>query len=507
MADNVRLVGNLFTRLESELFGGDRLNAREFVSLMFPGLFLSTTAGEENGSTALFNQSRTLNRALDTSYVMRGLASTIDGTYGEVLEFAALPNKSSTTDQDRALEEHKTALERSDRAYKEYKRRYDRANRDWLTETNRPHPDPSAIAELYAKVEEALQDWLVFGEKEEYEYHLAQFNYLMAGNPRTYWDRRYRTPFTLAEQTSPRGKFRPAYLEPPSNSWSSPGIPWANVAFDVNDSSSTATTRSTSWSAGIGLNFGLFSFGGGGGGSSDYRHEHSETSTAHVEFEVLRVEIHRPWQDLNVFSHKFWTWKKSHGYVPLCDGGATDANPPRRPVGQLPFVTTHAYVARNIRVRANFSANDETFIRSQFNTNVSFGWGPFSASGSYSESNSEQTVTGHYEGGTLSVDHPQIIAVGGVLLPKTPDPDRTLNWPDDAAFEETMPRDARAQLLLGRAADYARARSDANARYQRAHLELARAAQDRAIDEERLQAAASYLKHEERAIEAHLDAK
>jgi len=97
----------------------------------------------------------------------------------------------------------------------------------------------------------------------------------------------------------------------------------------------------------------------------------------------------------------------------------------------MPFLPTHIIMIRNVKLSANFGHNDQTFIASQFQTNASFGYGPFSISGSYSESNSQQRVNGHFESGTLTIANPQIFAFIGTLLPKSPDPDLTLPWGND----------------------------------------------------------------------------
>ena len=73
-----------------------------------------------------------------------------------------------------------------------------------------------------------------------------------------------------------------------------------------------------------------------------------------------------------------------------------------------------------------------TQYNSQISANASVGWGPFSASGSYQESTGSKYTKGTFDGVTLKIPQPQIIARTGLMLGKTPDPDPTLSWQDDA---------------------------------------------------------------------------
>jgi hypothetical protein len=75
---------------------------------------------------------------------------------------------------------------------------------------------------------------------------------------------------------------------------------------------------------------GLWLFGGSGGKSETYQHTH-RARTARISLEYLRVRIDRPWLLQDVFGYRFWTWKRSHGYGLVSDGGSLSANPPVRP--------------------------------------------------------------------------------------------------------------------------------------------------------------------------------
>jgi hypothetical protein len=130
-----------------------------------------------------------------------------------------------------------------------------------------------------------------------------------------------------------------------------------------------------------------------------------------------------------------------HGPATISDGGNLSASPPVRPFGQMPFLPTHFILAKNVRITANYSHDDQTFVASQFSASASVGWGPFSVSGTYSESTSEQSTQAHFDGATFIIDQPQIIAFTGTLLPMSPNPlpRSVLPWGDDAWLPEDHP--------------------------------------------------------------------
>jgi hypothetical protein len=146
----------------------------------------------------------------------------------------------------------------------------------------------------------------------------------------------------------------------------------------------------------------------------------------------------------------------------------------------MPFIPTHFILVRNVRISANFSHNDQTFVANQFQTSASFGWGPFSVSGSYSEANSDAVANGSFDGASFTIGQPQIIAFTGFLLPMCPNPlpKAVLPWGDDAWLpDSSVPHDFQT-LERVRLSDTAMLRAD------RLRLELIdQAVRDRVVDE------------------------
>jgi hypothetical protein len=167
----------------------------------------------------------------------------------------------------------------------------------------------------------------------------------------------------------------------------------------------------------------------------------------------MRVRIDRRWLKSDIFGYRFWWWKKVFGYRLLSDGGNLNVTPPQRPIGIFPFLPNFLIIVRNLTITSNFSHNDATTITHQLSASASFGWGPFSCSGSYNEADTTQQTHASFDGTTIRVDQPQIIAFTGTLMPVVPNPDRTLPWQDDhAPFDP--PHRAVEDLREARRADF-----------------------------------------------------
>ncbi|HVU90342.1 MAG TPA: hypothetical protein VHD36_23630 [Pirellulales bacterium] len=463
MADNYQVIGNLYNEMENQLFLGDRLSQGEFACFQSPGQFVSTNLKEVSGTDDMWIQFDLVDPLLDSTFQRTELPGSISEKFKEILHFSALPTKSATAAEEREIAQIRSWLRSHQAAYDQYADDYDDADRAYQQEANSPTPNAAALAILSRRRTRALTNWSNFGYKRDYENRQATLNQILKGYPQTFW-MDIQNAFGLP-QNAPRGDYYSTYFYPPSKDWGDPATSWASFSRTIDDSSSHVKSRSTSWSAGGGIGFGLWSFGASAGGSTQYNHRDSDTSHIDISFEFLRVRIQRPWFTPDVFSYRWWTWTKTHGPATLSDGGNVSASPPVRPLGQMPFVPTHFILARKVKVIANFSHNDQTFVASQCQAGASVGWGPFSISGSYSESNSDLKVNGHWDGSSFAIDQPQIIAYTGFLLPTSPNPlpKSVLPWGDDAwlpgggySSDDEQMESARLEYLASLRAEWTR---------------------------------------------------
>jgi hypothetical protein len=228
------------------------------------------------------------------------------------------------------------------------------------------------------------------------------------------------------------GEYYQTFLVPSISSWGNAG--WATFERQISEKDSFQYSKSTSWSGGISAGWGLWSVGGGASGSTQYNHEVSTVETVNLKFEYLRVRIFRPWLTSDVLNYRFWTWKKDFGGQYISDGGNLNLNPPTRPIGRMPVLPQYLIIVRNVEISAAFSREEKEFFAREMTRNASVGWGPFSVSGSYRESESSKHFKASFDGVTFRIQQPQIIARSGIMIPKSPNPNRSLLWQDDAYF-------------------------------------------------------------------------
>lgn len=452
MADNVNIMQNLYSLIEDEVFLGDNLDSGEFALLLNPGQFVSPNLKEKAGSDDMQIQYDLTNQIYDTSFVAKSLVGSVSQKYKEVLYFAALPKSTLNQQQLDQINELKNETDGWQAAYTEYSGRYSDAAAALEQEQNSPNPSPAELQRLQQQLQIAENEWETDGYKLQYENDMAEYRQLLSGNPTTFWDS-IRQKY-VSTPSAHKGDYYSTFFVPPIAQWADPNTSWATLTLTVNDSQSTSVSRSTSWSGGISVGWGLWSFGGGAGGSTNYQHTDSDTSSLNISLEYLRVRIDRSsWLVSDVFSYRFWQFNKEHGQTLLSDGGNLNVVPPVRPIGDMPFLPTHMIIVRNVKLSGSFGHNDQTFISSQFQANVSFGWGPFGVSGSYSESNSQQTVNGHFDGATLTIPNPQIFAFIGTLLPRCPDPDPSLPWGNDIPTSPGVQPEQARQFAIARLHD------------------------------------------------------
>jgi hypothetical protein len=421
--DNGDLYRQLYTLLEQNVFFGDRLDQRQFVSLLVPGQFVSTKLRKANPDDqhALFDLA---DKTLDSTFLWKPQTSTVSGLYGEIVEFAALPDKQI----DQALIERLAAqLNRWQDGYDTYRLFFDDADGAWRKATSQDPIDENLVIDLAKKRAAALRDWENpnKGRKTQYETTLGELNQHLAGNPRRFWETEVRQRFVDRRLQSTRGSYYHTVWDPHPSDWATAG--WQRVALHVRSVWDREYSRSTSFSAGGGASFGLWSVGGSYSRSTQETQHQSQASDLSVHFEVLRVNLNRPWMYQDLFARRYWAWKRTHENLLISDGGQVPAERPLGPRG-MPVLPTVFFVARNVRLSCNWSSEDRRFWAEQIQARASFGWGPFSCSGSYSESTSEKTYSGQFADASVVVEQPQIMAVGGILPPRCPDPDPGLAW-------------------------------------------------------------------------------
>lgn len=349
------------------------------------------------------------------------------------MENAALPHRAISPDEQAEIDQNTAWISDHQSTYDVFRDRYFDALDALNDEKSQQHPSSAKLQRLTQKLDEANANWEVLGKKSDYENRQAQVIYLSSGDPSQLW-KGFKDKYRSQSRKSPnRGYYQQTFLIPPASQWSSPRVSWSRFEKTINEADSYSYSSQTSWGASGSAGWGLFSARVSVGGSSKYEHSESDVTTVSVAFDYIRIRISRPWLVSDVFGYHFWWWKKAFGYKLLSDGGNLHITPPVRPIGTIPFIPNYMIVARNVAITSNFSHNDATHIQNSFSSSGGGGWGPFSVSGYYNSSSGSHRTNASFDGTTIRIDQPQIIAFTGSLMPRCPNPDRTLPWRDDHA--------------------------------------------------------------------------
>ncbi|WP_218964985.1 hypothetical protein, partial [Nostoc linckia] len=203
--------------------------------------------------------------------------------------------------------------------------------------------------------------------------------------------------------------------EPFPANWFAPSAAdnFTQVTIDSQRVRITENSRFESYGASGGVNFGLWRVGGGGSHQSQQYDLSEDTTGLKASFRFGRVEIRRRWLDASLLSLRGWS---TAGRSPGSYSNGNDSNNP----GVFSLLPTSFIVARDIQISATWGSTDIHNASQSTSASASVGWGPFSLSGSYSNSSSTRTFNSSFDGTTIIVPGIQIVAWLSTIVPFCP---------------------------------------------------------------------------------------
>lgn len=427
-----------------------------FVSFCYPGIAIE---GSDLDFGFIAPSATTTSAAADFSSLVNSIPpvsgrflptlETIDDIYGEILRDKQLPEVSLTASEKKQLaaaldtivheittidpptgaavkrladtplfekyKELQQAYVNAALAYRSLQVDYmfrgdDRSRTEWALKAN-----------LYRQlVRTAYNSWLPV--KGQIEQALGIIDALSNRGPASYWldlkDRFERSLFTTPEGEEYHftkyfpGKF---WDEAHSSGWTRFTMTHEEV-HTINESSSM------SGSIGGGFSAGLWSVSGSGSYAEQKTYFKSDNQNLSLDLQLTMAPLRRTWLDATVFSNRAWRLDENINKSIYSDGE-------RPPHGRMPAIATAMILARNVKIGIDMSSTENSSFASQLAVSTSAGWGPFSVRGNYSRNTQRQTHDFVRSAAGIEIPGMQIIGFVCQYVPKCPNPDTTLNWP------------------------------------------------------------------------------
>ncbi len=264
----------------------------------------------------------------------------------------------------------------------------------------------------------ALRDWIANGYKRDVETAQATINQIL-GTSMVAWVDKLRLDLEDIENNvsgSYGYPFFPAACLPGSFARLRGWTRFQNYKLDQTVRSSGS---SRSWGGSAGLNLGLFSIGASASGSHQQSNYSYQQETFGIDFEYMAVEIVRPAFNPNFFMSRGWKPKDSfirdYKTAVHSDGKET-------PAGAMIGYPTKALFVRNLTIHSSSFANYMSQQQDSISAGGSFGWGPFSVGGRYSQSRRESESNLHIDGSKITMLGLQLVGFLSVLFPYTANP-------------------------------------------------------------------------------------
>jgi hypothetical protein len=286
--------------------------------------------------------------------------------------------------------------------------------------------------DMLAELTRATDDLELIGNRTDIEAARATISTFEHIDPNAWWGE-LAGKFRTNSETFNANRFGNLSLYPSYPVWLDMNRSWSSLTLSQNDLEQTTSNSHTSVGGGGGFDLGFWSVGADYENTENRHHYEFTGSNYLLSMELARVTIDRPWMDEGVFESHAWKWLAASLYdkrkISSGANATTGVTPPASDI--MPFVPTGLLLARRVSLTANWSTDLKNSFDSHTSGGGSVGWGPFSFSGRYDNSNDGTYHKANAAGNTISWDAPQILGFFVQVLPESPNPDRCYHFPSD----------------------------------------------------------------------------
>lgn len=399
----------------------------QFLLAIFnPGQYIPANMDPETKVGDRFDLSIMLDAVPQFSWVYKPAATTVSNAYQTILENHQAPLTTLTPDQQAKLDEANAIVVKYEEAYEKYQLAYydaldvyDEAYANWKN-SGTPIPRSAKL-----RLQAALDKWDRDGHRSAVDSATAVIVKYEALDPEVFWSKLLKQFQNGTQETSESNVFQPVGVTPPYRSWLT-DAGWTSFSFNQKDMDNQRNSEAIGVSGNLSGEFGIFKISGDGNYDKDSSFVKMDQTELTFSCKLFRVSLSRTWMNPLVLSSRGWRFLVGTS-GPLSTGG--DIFNDVVPTGQMTVIPTAAILSKDLQVKGTFDKTIVESMNQKIAANASVGIGPFSIAGRFNMENHTGSEKGTIASNAISAPDIQLVAFVCEVLPKCPDPDPALKWP------------------------------------------------------------------------------
>lgn len=429
---NVQLYEKLYSKIAIALGVstpmGELKLGESLLSVFNPGQYIPTGLSPETKPEDKREISQMFDTATEFNTTYSPVALTVSGAYKSILDYKLFPLANITEAEQRKLDDaiasYNSLRDRCDDAMYKYFDAADALNEAIISYENDPtKPKPSS--RLRAQEKAAMQNWIASGKVRQ-ETNIAIISQYQGMEGAAFWQKLQQQYEDNQEKLNDGMEFAPVTMAPSYKNWHKEEG-WTKFEFSQKDMDNQKTSTSIQAAGNLGFDYGIVSIKGEGSYQEDKGYTKIQETNLTFKCELMRVTLTRPWMNPLLFNSRAWKFSPSAPAAEYSSGGSiVEAIKPTGPFVSLP--TTYI-LARNVEIIGIFTDTVEEKLKRNVEASATVGIGPFSISGRVSYGQTEEKIKGSIAKNSIRIDNTQIIASISQVLPKLPNPDPNLPWP------------------------------------------------------------------------------
>lgn len=420
--------GEIPLRPSRVLASGAKQETQYLLAIYNPGQYIPSQMDPESNVNDRYALSVLFDVVPQFSWVFKPAATTISNSYRSILDYKEAPLTNLTPEQKKKLEEAENYYTKYEDEYNTYMNKYfealDAYDSAYATQRNGGPTVPRSIKE---KVKSAYNQWVAH-HKEGVESAIGVIAAYEALEPTAFWYKLLERFKTGTQSTNLESDFQVVGFSPPYKSWFQ-DAGWTSFIFDQKDMDNQSNSDAIGVAGQLDGQFGIFKISGSGDYSEDSSYQKMDQTKLSFSCQLMRVSLDRNWMNPLVLSSTAWRWAKGTPTYGMQFSTGADIQGDIVPSGTMTVIPTAAILSRNLIVQGEFDNTIVQELNRKISANASVGIGPFSIAGRFNMEHHEGSEKGSIAMNRIEAKDVQIVALICEVLPKSPNPDNSLPWP------------------------------------------------------------------------------